>query len=122
MSKPSISSKTRVFCGLPRSAVTSTRRVVDWILGTFAGSNKSRRRFMYISRWNRLRDGGCSSRIPWSRVKVESMRRSADEVWVKPNKRSRVVMRRDATVELSAGDGKVGWKRVYHSTQSHPVT
>jgi hypothetical protein len=47
--------------------------------------------------------------MPCRRVKVLRMRRSAEEVWEKPKRRSSVVMRREATV-LEVLDA-VGWRR-----------
>lgn len=98
--RPSRASKVRVLAGLSRRAVTRVRRVEDWMAGQLAGSRRSRRRFMYISRAKREREGGWRRRVPWIRSRVEMMRRSFVPLLPRPRRCSRQDIRRIATGEV----------------------
>jgi hypothetical protein len=49
--RPSRLSKVRVLIGVSIRAVTSVRRVADWIAGQLKGSRRSRRSYMGLVLW-----------------------------------------------------------------------
>ena len=77
---------------------------------------------MYVSWLNVVREGGWSNRAPWRRSRDERIRRSfwGELGW--PRRRSRVDIRRDATVLLfSIYRCCDGCRGTHHCTETRPA-